>query len=125
MGATPAQLEKQYDLNAAYQRDPVKLEERIVLDMHDPEKFKKYLGDENYYHDFLVYFQEEIAAKGWEAVLDEYVFCGDKRADDMLVRMFGGECPTLFPGFCSGTTCKYGCYTCRDSSPKTSIILKR
>lgn len=28
--------------------------------------------------------------KGWENVLQEYVFAGDERADDMLGRMFAG-----------------------------------
>jgi hypothetical protein len=58
--------------------------------MHVPEKYKSYLGNEKYYHDFLVYFQDEIDKKGWENVLNEYMFKGDERADDMLVRMFAG-----------------------------------
>ncbi len=58
--------------------------------MHDPSRFKQYLGDEARYHDFLVFFQSEIDKKGWEAVLNEYVFQRDERADDMLVRMFMG-----------------------------------
>jgi hypothetical protein len=58
--------------------------------MHVPKKYKSYLGNEKYYHDFLVYFQDEIDKKGWENVLNEYMFKGDERADDMLVRMFAG-----------------------------------
>ena len=58
--------------------------------MHDPEKCKTYLADEKYYHDFLVFFQEEMDKKGWENVLNEYLFRGDEIADDMLVRMYGG-----------------------------------
>lgn len=59
--------------------------------MHGPEKYKTYLGDEKYYHDFLVFFQEEMDKKGWENVLNEYLFKGDEIADDMLVRMYGGQ----------------------------------
>jgi len=59
--------------------------------MHDPEKYKTYLGDEKYYRDFLVFFQEEMDKKGWENVLNEYLFKGDEIADDMLVRMYGGQ----------------------------------
>jgi hypothetical protein len=58
--------------------------------MHDPENYKKYLGQERYYHDFLLFFQAEMEAKGYEAVVNEYILQGDKRADDMLVRMYSG-----------------------------------
>jgi hypothetical protein len=58
--------------------------------MHKPERFKTYLGKEKYHRDFLVFFQGEIDKKGWEDVLNECVFKGDERADDMLVRMFSG-----------------------------------
>ena len=61
--------------------------------MHDPVHFKKHLGNKTCYHDFLVFFQQEIEKKGWEAVLNEYLFQRDERADDMLVRMFMGQQP--------------------------------
>jgi hypothetical protein len=58
--------------------------------MHEPERYKTYLGKEKYYHDFLLFFQGEIEKSGWENVLNEYLFKGDERADDMLVRLFAG-----------------------------------
>lgn len=58
--------------------------------MHVSERFKTYLGDEKYYHDFLVFFRDEIEKKGWEEVLNEYLFKDDEKANDMLVRLFGG-----------------------------------
>lgn len=68
--------------------------------MHNPEKFKTYLGKEKYYHDFLEYYQGEISKKGWEAVLADEVFKGDERADDMLARMFAGFLhPIIHLGF--------------------------
>jgi hypothetical protein len=68
--------------------------------MHEPERFKTYLGDEKYYHDFLVFFQKEIELKSWQDVLNEYVFANDERADDMLVRMFSGFLhPIIHLGF--------------------------
>jgi len=68
----------------------VPLKRSIVTDMHDLKKYKTYLGREKYYHDFLVFFQEEINQKSWQEVLNQYVFKDDERANDMLVRMFGG-----------------------------------
>jgi Questin oxidase-like len=90
LGATPAQLQRGYNVNADYQRPPVPLEPQVVQSMHDVEKFKQCLGNEKHYRDYLVFFQDEIEKKGWENVLNEYVFKGDERADDLLVRLFAG-----------------------------------
>lgn len=95
LNATPAEIQKAYDNNVSYQRPTLPLDRSIVHNMRDPEQFNKYLGREKYYTDFLVFFQEEISKKGWESVLIEYVFNGDEKADDMLVRMFGGTSPTF------------------------------
>jgi len=100
LGATPEELQRGYNINASYQRPPEPLRESDVKDMHQPERFKTYLGKENHYHDFLVFFQEEIGAKGWQNVLNEYLFAGDERADDMLVRLYAGFLhPIIHLGF--------------------------
>ncbi|KAF2175260.1 hypothetical protein K469DRAFT_724201 [Zopfia rhizophila CBS 207.26] len=63
-----------YNNNVSYQRPP----------------YKMYLGSEEYYHNFL----------GWQEVLNEYIFKGDKRADDMLMRIFSGILyPIIHLGF--------------------------
>lgn len=99
-GATPTELKQGWDDNVSYQRPPVPLKQSIVTDLHSPKKYKRYLGREEYYHNFLVYFKEEIDQKGWQHVLNEYIFKGDERADDMLVRMFGGLLhPIIHLGF--------------------------
>ncbi|KAH8693204.1 hypothetical protein BGW36DRAFT_386132 [Talaromyces proteolyticus] len=100
LNATPAELMQGWNDNVSYQRPPVPLKQSVVTDMHDPQKYKTYLGNENHYHNFLVFFQEEINQKGWQEVLNEYIFKGDERADDMLVRMFGGILhPIIHLGF--------------------------
>ena len=66
------------------------VEERIVEDMSNPEHFQKYLGKEKYYHDFLIFWQGEFEKKGWENVLNEYVFAGGEKADDLLTRFYAG-----------------------------------
>lgn len=58
--------------------------------MTNPEHFQKYLGKEKYYQDFLVFWQNEIEKKGWENVLNEYVFAGNERADNLLTRLYAG-----------------------------------
>jgi len=90
LGASPSLIQTAYNQNANYQR-PVKLQERKTVDLSDRAKFKKYLSNPAYYHDYLVFFQKEIDSKGVEAVLNEHVFAGDEHADRMFVRMFAGE----------------------------------
>jgi hypothetical protein len=61
-----------------------------VEDLRSLETFAKYLGKENFYHSFLLFFQAELEAKGWENVLNEYLFAGDEKSDDLLKRLYGG-----------------------------------
>lgn len=68
--------------------------------MNNPDQFKRCLGDERNYHDYLEYFQSEMESKGWQAALNEYLFSGDERADDMLVRLYAGFLhPIIHLGF--------------------------
>lgn len=90
LGASPTQIQRQYDNNKSYQRAPPPVDDGVLEDLHDPVKFRRYLANERYYHDYLVYFQGEMDKKGYEDVLNEYVLKGDERADDMLVRMYAG-----------------------------------
>jgi hypothetical protein len=93
LGAPAALIEKHYKLNTSYQRPQYPVEQSTVQDMTNPEHFKKYLGKDKYYHDYLVFFQKEMEQKGWENVLNEYLFAGDERADDLLTRTYAGELP--------------------------------
>ncbi|KAF2841341.1 hypothetical protein M501DRAFT_544037 [Patellaria atrata CBS 101060] len=100
LGASPEAIQRHYDNNKSYQRTDLNFEEKVVEDMHDPAKFKKYLGDQKYYYDFLVFFQYEMEAKGWQNVVNEYLFGGDERAEDLLVRLYAGFLhPLIHLGF--------------------------
>lgn len=101
LNATPAELMQGWDDNVSYQRPPVphKISTGDAMNS-DPEKFDRFLGKEEYYSDFLAFFKDEIDNKGWQTVLNDYLFKGDGRADDMLVRMFGGILhPIIHLGF--------------------------
>ena len=68
--------------------------------MHQLDRFKTYLGKEQYYHHFLVFFQKEIEEKTWQKVLDEYLFARDDRGDDLLARLYAGFLhPIVHTGF--------------------------
>jgi Questin oxidase-like len=67
------------------------VEEKAVEALHDPTKFTQFFGKEKYYPDYLVFFAKEMETKGWQNVLNEYLFKGDKRAEDLLVRLHAGK----------------------------------
>jgi hypothetical protein len=63
----------------------------VIKSMHDVAKFQEYFGKEQHYPNYLAFFQHELDAKGVGAVLAEYVFAGDQRAESMMCRLFGGK----------------------------------
>ncbi|KAL2808094.1 hypothetical protein BJX63DRAFT_439669 [Aspergillus granulosus] len=91
LGATPSQIQDMWDYNEGYQGPLDKRpsgESTSDLNLKDPAVFQKCLGDDDCYVDFLRFFEDEITEKGMQAVVKEYVFKGDERADDILVRLF-------------------------------------
>ncbi|KAI0157367.1 HypA protein [Xylariaceae sp. FL1272] len=88
LGASVEDIQKAYDDNVGYQRSMMAVHPGRVEELKDWEKAQERLGNEENYHDFLVFFQEEIDRMGWEDVLNDYLFKGDERADDLLSRMF-------------------------------------
>ncbi|KAK4546135.1 hypothetical protein LTR36_002272 [Oleoguttula mirabilis] len=98
--AEPGELRKAYNINEGYQRPLGPLNESILAEMHDPDKFSNSLGNEKYYHEFLLLFQKEIATSSWQEVVDKYLFAGDESADDMLARTLAGFLhPLIHLGF--------------------------
>ncbi|KAI8627697.1 HypA protein [Xylariaceae sp. FL1651] len=73
LGASPEVIQKGYNDNENYQRSPFQVHADQIEDLKDFEKAKEKLGNEES-----------------QKVLDEYLFKGDERSDDMLIRMFAG-----------------------------------
>jgi hypothetical protein len=94
LGAPADVIEKRYRENASYQRPKMLSEDRPLEDLTKPEQFKKYLDNGKYYQDFLVFWQTEIEKKGWENVLNEYLFAEDEQSDGLLGRMYAGRLPS-------------------------------
>ncbi|TRX89488.1 hypothetical protein FHL15_009657 [Xylaria flabelliformis] len=90
IGASPEQIQQGYDDNANYQRAPYQVHADQIEALKDFDKAKEKLGKEEFYTDFLAFYQGEIDKKGWKEVLNEYLFKGDERSEDMLIRMFAG-----------------------------------
>lgn len=100
LGATTQEIGKAYEINKDYQRPQEPVEEKIVRKMSEKGNFAKYLGQEGFFHNYETFFQQEMDAKGWEAVLNEHLFAGDEHADDLLVRMYAGFLhPIIHLGF--------------------------
>ena len=91
-GAPPSALQKGYDENAGYQRPAGETRPHVADKLSSFGQAKKYLGKEQYYPDFLLFFQREMERLGgWQPVLNEYLFKpNDPRAEDMLIRLYAG-----------------------------------
>lgn len=90
LGASPEEIRAAYDRNKRYQRPAYAVDPDVVKSLHDRTQFQRHLYKEENYCNYLAFFQEEIGAKGVGAVLNEYLFAGDERAESMLSRLFGG-----------------------------------
>ena len=53
--------------------------------------FKKHLGNEYYYQDYVHFFENEISTLGYQAVLQKYLVGDDAVANDILPRMWMGK----------------------------------
>jgi oxidoreductase AflY len=91
LGATPSEIQAAYDLNKPYQLLTYHHAASVSVKLKDPEFFNECLRKPKFYGDFLKFFQDEIAEKGVPDVLNEYIFKGDERADNILGQMYSGE----------------------------------
>lgn len=100
LGASVSQIQRQYDGNKHYQMAPKALNKTVIEDLSKPTKFMSFLGKGKYYVDYLHFFQKEIQAKGWESVVNDYIFSGDERGDALFSRLFAGVLhPLIHLGF--------------------------
>jgi hypothetical protein len=82
-----------WDYNQAYQT-PIQIgdvQASPEKNLSDPRIFKQCLGNNSCYFDFLQFFDQEVAEKGVQATLQEYLLKRDDRANDIFCRMFSGE----------------------------------
>ena len=92
LGATPEQLKEHHHRNTLYQQKPFKAtDEGTVKDMTRVFSFKKHIGNEWYYQDYVHFFEHEIALLGYQAVLQKYLVGDNEVAYDILPRMWMGK----------------------------------
>lgn len=90
LGAGPQELKDRYDDGTPIQRPIPQVDQELLKKLSDPEVFYQAIGAISQYHTFLVFFKQEITAKGYQTVVQEYVFARSKVADEMLARMYEG-----------------------------------
>ncbi|KAF9003378.1 hypothetical protein BDQ17DRAFT_1409195 [Cyathus striatus] len=88
LGAPPSLIQKIYEDEVKTQR-PIKLDssyEHIVI---TGENWLQYIGNQNAYHGFVIFFSNQLRAIGFHALLDKYLFSdvANKNGVNMLQRM--------------------------------------
>ncbi|KAI2613404.1 hypothetical protein GGR54DRAFT_327326 [Hypoxylon sp. NC1633] len=100
MGGGPKQLERAYNDGTPIQRPLPPVDREVVKGFTDPDRFRARMTLLPEYTNFLAFFEEQIEAKGWEAVVNEYCFSRTPVADYMLSQMFAGVFhPLIHLGF--------------------------
>jgi hypothetical protein len=98
LGGSPEDIRAAYERNQSYQRKAMPVNVEVVEKLNETGDFKEYLGKGKHYPNFLSFFQRQIEEKGVDAVLNEYVFAGNERAENMLCRVWGGA--SFHDSFC-------------------------
>ena len=100
LGANVQVLQDRYNDLVPIQRAIPKIDELLLAKLDDAEIFYTTIGQIHQYHTFLEFFKRQIAAKGYQKVVLEYVFSRSKVAERMLVQMVEGAYhPIIHIGF--------------------------
>ncbi|KAE8324396.1 oxidoreductase AflY [Aspergillus sergii] len=90
LGATPDEMQAAYDFNKPFQLLTYYNDPSVNIKLRDPEFFRQGLGNFELYGDYVRFFQAEVAAKGVQTVLNDYLFKRDTLAEDLLARLYSG-----------------------------------
>ncbi|KAK5704726.1 hypothetical protein LTR17_021640 [Elasticomyces elasticus] len=90
LGATPEEIQKNYDREASYQKPRYPIDEDVVEAIADKAKFNEYLSQQPHYSNFLLFFQREIGAKGVRRTLEEHVFADTEHAKRLFALLYCG-----------------------------------
>lgn len=100
MGGGPKQLRRAYDDGEGIQRPKTQPDPKVVDEIKDRFKFLDRMQDIEEYSNFLAFFEQEIAAKGWQAVISETILARHPQSDFLLAQVFEGLYhPLIHMGF--------------------------
>ncbi|KAF8597037.1 hypothetical protein BDV93DRAFT_562709 [Ceratobasidium sp. AG-I] len=89
LGAPPSILQAAFDEHASYQRPAFKSPEPVTR-----SNWTKFLGNENFYHSYMNFFNDEIEANGLDATVQYFIFSHDAN--------WAGEEPRMLDRFLAG-----------------------
>ncbi|TEA15670.1 Oxidoreductase AflY [Colletotrichum sidae] len=90
-GASVANIQKAYDQRHPLTRPSKPRHCNVLFELErDWNNARNYLGKDEYYPDFLSYFQRTVDARGYAWTVNEFLLKQDAAADDLLVRLHAG-----------------------------------
>jgi hypothetical protein len=100
LGGTAEDIQRAYNDDYHHQEPMSAIDRSIVKEMSDPAVFLTKMYPLNQYGNFLRFLEGEIEAKGWKAIIAEYVFSRTPVAEAMLAQLFEGAYhPIISIGF--------------------------
>ena len=100
LGGGPEDLQRAYDDDDLHQEPFPAIDKEIVQSLSDPNRFLAGMRQLDQYGNYLVYFEREIEAKGWQVVVNKYCFSRTAVAEAMMAQLFEGAYhPIIHLGF--------------------------
>lgn len=90
LGGSPSDIQRAFDDGADIQKPIPPRDPEVIRSLKDPFKFRAHMGNLDEYPNFLAFFTQEIDAKGWISVVQEYVFSKTETAEKMFSQLFEG-----------------------------------
>jgi hypothetical protein len=90
LGGSPAEIKRAFEDGAEIQQ-PIPPQEQLAVEtLNDPHKFRARMGQLDEYPNFLAFFQNQIAEKGWVAVVQEYCFNRSSNSETIFANLLEG-----------------------------------
>lgn len=100
LGGNPDDLQRAYDDDDLHQEPMSAVDRSVVKELGNPDVFLAKMRRLDQYGNYLRFFEEEIEAKGWKAVVIEYVFSRTPVAEAMFAQLYEGAYhPIIHVGF--------------------------
>lgn len=90
LGDNAADAQRAYDDGYGIQQPQITADPTIVARLSDSAVFLAHMGELTHYSDFLLFFEQQISARGMRPVVTEYYFARTPLADTMLGRLGEG-----------------------------------
>ena len=90
MGGGPKEIRRAFNDGVKIQRPLPHSTAEVVQELSHPESFRARMCVLSEYGNFLAFFDQEINARGWRSVVEEYCFSGTPLAEAMFSQLYEG-----------------------------------